>query len=256
MSEPGPITDLHGALHHAGPSVRLLEAEPDLGRDLTPEQLQQARRYAVLPVLEVDAGPWTVSQLEQAAGVRGVVHGFLVLSGLIGIDAKIADRVCTRVIVSSELVLFDGLEPDSMPVRFGWSALEPVSLAILDERLLLIGRHWPRLLGALLARAAQQTRQAFIHQAISQLPRVEERLLALFWSLADRHGVARADGVWVQLPVTHETLARMIGAQRPTVSLGLTRLAESKLLQPKGGGWLLDPASLDGLTNHPAPGSS
>jgi hypothetical protein len=37
----------------------------------------------------------------------------------------------------------------------------------------------------------------------------------------------------------------MIGAQRPTVSLGLTRLAESELLRPQPGGWLISPASLE-----------
>lgn len=127
------------------------------------------------------------------------------------------------------------------------SVLEPAHLAVLHERLLVIGRRWPGLMGAVLRRSAQQLRHAQLHQAISQLPRVEDRLLALLWSIADRRGVVRGDGVWVRLPVTHDMLAHMIGARRPTVSLGLRALADQGLLRAQDGGWLLARASLDEL---------
>ena len=91
-------------------------------------------------------------------------------------------RTCTRLIGPRELVLLDGVETDSIPVTWEWSVLAPARLALLDGRLRLIARRWPPLMGAILERAAQQTRNAFLQQAISQLPRVEERLLALFWS--------------------------------------------------------------------------
>jgi CRP/FNR family cyclic AMP-dependent transcriptional regulator len=52
-----------------------------------------------------------------------------------------------------------------------------------------------------------------------------DRLLALMWSLADRRGIVREDGVYVPLSLTHETLAQMIGARRPTVTLGLKALS-------------------------------
>jgi CRP/FNR family cyclic AMP-dependent transcriptional regulator len=83
-----------------------------------------------------------------------------------------------------------------------------------------------------------------MQQAIGQLPRVEDRLLALMWSIADRRGVVRRDGIWVHLPVTHATLAQMIGARRPTVSLGLRTLSERGFLTAENGGWLLSRASL------------
>ncbi|HTW11705.1 MAG TPA: helix-turn-helix domain-containing protein, partial [Solirubrobacteraceae bacterium] len=157
---------------------------------------------------------------------------------------------CTRYIGARELVLLDGVEGDSIPLEWRWSVLEPARLALLDQRLDVIARRWPALLGAILARAAQQTRNAFVQQAISQLPRVEQRILALFWSIADREGTVRPDGVWLSLSATHGTLAHMVGAQRPTVSLGLSRLADSGLLRHEAGGWLLAPESLDAITSR------
>jgi CRP-like cAMP-binding protein len=195
-----------------------------------------------------------LDQLGRAAGVRDRLHGFLVISGSLTINLRMSGRTCIRLIGPRELVLLDGVETDSIPIEWAWSALAPARLALLDGRLHTIARRWPPLMGAILERAAQQTRNAVLHQAISQLPRVEERLLALFWSIADRQGIVRPDGVWLELSATHDTLAHMVGAQRPTVSLGLTRLADSGLLRAEAGGWLLARDSLDVFAS-PSPGS-
>jgi CRP-like cAMP-binding protein len=225
--------------------VRLLVADPDLGSSLDGEQFREAREQAVFPSLELAEGTLKIDHLRGAPGVRGQLHGFLVLEGSVTINLRMSGRTCTRLIGPRELVLLDGVETDSIPVNWEWSVHAPARLALLDGRLRLIARRWPPLMGAILERAAQQTRNAFLQQAISQLPRVEERLLALFWSIADRQGVVRPDGVWVSLSATHDTLAHMVGAQRPTVSLGLTRLAEGGLVRAEGDGWLLAPDSAD-----------
>jgi CRP-like cAMP-binding protein len=83
-----------------------------------------------------------------------------------------------------------------------------------------------------------------VAEGVSQLPRVEDRLLALMWSLADRRGIVRRDGIWVHLAITHDALAQMIGARRPTVSLGLKSLNAQGLLRPEADGWLIARASL------------
>jgi CRP/FNR family transcriptional regulator, cyclic AMP receptor protein len=121
---------------------------------------------------------------------------------------------------------------------------------IFDERMLVIARRWPRLMLAILERGAEQPRHALLQQAISQLPRIEDRLLALFWSIADRRGTVRPDGICVRLRVTHETLARMTGARRPTVSLGLRTLADDGLVRPDDGGWIINPESIELLASR------
>jgi hypothetical protein len=178
----------------------------------------------------------------------GPALGFLLLSGMMTIDVSLAGRWCVRLLVPRDLVLLGGREAGSVSARWGWSVLHSARIAVLDQRLLVIGQRWPGVLSAILERAAEQTQQALLQQAISQMPRVEDRLLALLWSIADRQGVVRPDGVWVRLPVTHDTLASMIGARRPTVTLGLHALADRELLRPEDDGWVLDRASLNGVS--------
>lgn len=223
--------------------VRLLDVDPELGSGLEGDQLAEARDHAVVAAVMLPPGAWALDQLAAARGVRGEVHGFLVVDGVVIARAALVRRVSGRLIFAGAVVLVDAGEEASISVQWGWSAVTRTRLAVLDDRLLMIGARWPRLLAALLRRAAHQNLQALLHQAISQLPRVEDRLLALMWSIADRRGIVRGDGVYVPLPVTHQALAQMIGAQRPTVTLGLARLAEEDLLRPEKGGWVIDPRS-------------
>jgi CRP/FNR family cyclic AMP-dependent transcriptional regulator len=235
--QPGPPT-------WSARGVRLLDVDPDFGDGLTAEEFAEAQRRLVLPTLHVQKGPWGKAELRQARGVHGDPRGFVVVAGAVSIDLAIARQVCTRLITTRELVLLDGWEQDSIPVRTSWSVLEQATLAVLDERLTTIAGRWPALMNAILERAAQQVRHALLQQAISQLPRVEDRLLALLWSIADRQGIVRGNGIWVPLPATHATLAQMIGARRPTVSLGLRALIERGDIRSGDGGWLLSPGSL------------
>ncbi len=249
MSESGRSSDGSSELVLSG-RVRLLEADPELGARLEGEELDQARKYAMLPAVRLDEGRWNIQQLRDARGVRGEVYGFVLTEGTITIDASFAGRRAARVLDSNELILLEGWDNDTLPVRWEFTVLEASTVAVLDERLEVIARRWPSLMTALVIRGADQTRHALLQQAISQLPRVEDRLLALMWSLADSRGIVRPDGVHVPLSLTHETLARMIGARRPTVSLGLKALSEKGVLSIDGDGWLIARDSL----NEFAPG--
>ena len=92
----------------------------------------------------------------------------------------------------------------------------------------------------LLDRAARREARLSTHRAIAQLPRVDLRLLAFFAHLAERWGRVAPTGVVIPLHLTHETLGRLIGARRPTVSLALKDLAGDGLLQRReDGAWLL-----------------
>jgi CRP-like cAMP-binding protein len=223
--------------------VRLFDADPDLASELANDAAEDATRNAMVPAVDLAVGPWELSELSAASDVRGEVHGFIVIDGMLTVEASLGGRTCVRLLAKRELTLLDGVEMRSLPTAWSWSVLTTARLAILDDRLLVIGRRWPRLMSALLKRAAQSSRQAMLQQAISQFPRVEDRLLALFWTVADRQGTVRPDGVFVSLPVPHRTLANMIGAQRPTVTLGLARLAEQGRLRNVEDGWLIDPQS-------------
>ena len=95
----------------------------------------------------------------------------------------------------------------------------------------------------------RQIGDAGVPQTISPTARVEDRLLALFWHLADRWGRVLPDGVRIELPLTHETIGHLIGARRPTVTLGLSALRGEGLLRRQvDGAWLLAHDSLLRLT--------
>ena len=219
--------------------VRLLDVDPDLGSRLCGRELAQAQEAAVLPAVRVTRGHWDIQQLRHARGVRGDVYGFVLASGAITLDVTLGARTATRALTRGELILLDGWGSDSLPVQWGWTVLEPTTLGVVDERLEIIAQRWPKLVTSLVIRGADQARRAVLHQAISQLPRVEDRLLAVMWSLADSRGVVRTDGVLVPLALTHQALAQMVGARRPTVSLGLKALGKRGVLRADADGWVI-----------------
>ena len=71
-----------------------------------------------------------------------------------------------------------------------------------------------------------------VQLVICQLPRVEDRVLAVLWLLAESWGHVTPAGVRLPLALTHETLGALIGARRPTVTLALRKLTDDGTLVP------------------------
>jgi CRP/FNR family transcriptional regulator, cyclic AMP receptor protein len=66
------------------------------------------------------------------------------------------------------------------------------------------------------------------------------RLVLLFWELADRWGTVAPDGVSVPVPLTHQTLGRIIRAQRPSVTAALRQLRDRGFLsRGPDGTWVI-----------------
>lgn len=61
-----------------------------------------------------------------------------------------------------------------------------------------------------------------------------ERLIKTLWKLARDHGETTEEGTLIQLPVTHEILADMIGSSRETVTIYLNQLKKEGLVMAKG----------------------
>jgi CRP/FNR family cyclic AMP-dependent transcriptional regulator len=213
--------------HDAG--LRSVLPEPDSAR---------ARQHAVAAVVELPTGDWSPASEEGA----GAELGLLVLEGLLIRDVTIADARCGELIGPGMLLRpTDGRGTDA-PMRHevGWRVVEPTRLAVLDRRFLRVAAHWPALMTALVARATERTDDLAVMVSIHSLKRVDTRLLAFFWHLADRFGKVTADGVLVPLALTHRQLALLVGAQRPSVTSALGTLAERELLRRDArGNWLL-----------------
>lgn len=139
------------------------------------------------------------------------------------------------------------------------TVLAPTRLALLDQDFLRTIQPWPALVAELLRRQERRADWLAHVLAISHLPRVETRVLVLFWLFADRWGRRRGDEVVVPIPLTHVNIARLVGAQRPTVTAVLQRLVGAGKLEPRSSGqWILrgEPPSSTRLapTSEPDPG--
>ena len=90
---------------------------------------------------------------------------------------------------------------------------------------------------------------------ICQLPRVDQRVLAILWLLAESWGHVTPGGVRLPLALTHETLGALIGARRPTVTLALRKLSEKGSIVRQDSGWLLlePPPEPEGTPKELAP---
>jgi hypothetical protein len=229
-----------GSQRGAVPStrVRLLDADPELGRWLTPDEVVAARERSVVPVLRLRAGPWTPPPRR---GARTDL-GFLVLDGLLARDEELCDIVCMELIGPGDLVQPWTQRPEEalVPRRVSLLALERTSVAMLGPSFVAALQRWPALHDALLDRAMRHCAWLSTEHALCQLGSVDNRLLVLFWHLAERWGRVVPGGVAVPLPLSHATLGHLAGARRPTVTLALKRLcADGRLTRRSDRTWIV-----------------
>lgn len=231
--------------------VALVDLHPDLATGLNAEELQAARNALRVPSVRVQPGRCELDLCAEAVPVQGPLLGAVIVEGLLIGETRLAGQVSAQIHGPGDLLNPNRDRDGSLATVHTLLAAAPATLAILDDRFLAMLPRWPQLGGRFLAQAMGQADRASEHQAISQLPRVEDRLLALFWHLADRCGRVRADGVVVYLQLTHETIGQLIGARRPTVTLGLRALADKGLLQRRSDGkWLLATATQPPTTEN------
>ena len=219
--------------------VQILSADPDLGAGLDAETLGVAERYVVAEALRLVPGSWDPS--ERVAGRPGDL-GLLVLSGLLKRSIELANSACAELLGAGD-VLRPWQEDagwEDGQVNAEWEVLETTWVAVLDRRFAIAACRWPELIDVLMGRSVRRSRTLAFHMALSHLTRVDVRLLTLFWHLADRWGRVGPDGVVVPLRLTHQTLAALVGAQRPSVTTALGGLASTgRVTRRSDGAWLL-----------------
>ena len=169
----------------------------------------------------------------------------LITAGLVTRELTLGGQPTLLLLGPGDLLHDWELSEGLLSAEQAWAASGPVRLAVLDDRFLQAVRTWPRILTGLMARTAERHDATLVQLAISQQPRVEDRLVALFRHLAERWGRVTPDGIVIALSLTHEALGRIIGARRPTVTLALKALSgEDRLQRRRDGAWLLHDAEL------------
>ena len=134
-----------------------------------------------------------------------------------------------------------GLAPDSsLKQPSHWRVHERTDVAVLDRRFAQRVAQWPEVPAALMDRYVRRARLLTLHLSIAQLPRLREGLTALFWYLADRWGRVTAEGVVIDVPLTHELLSGLVGARRPAVTTTLGELQRSgEISRRDDGRWVV-----------------
>ena len=220
-------------------AVSLLEVDPDLIEYLDPRQVAAARSRAIARATTLRPGerdPWSFVDVPNG-------HlGLLVIDGLLTRNMTVLGRTTIELIGGGDLLRpwDDAAERPSVPWTVGWSVHVPTRVALLDEHLVERVAAWPGIATALVKRSTQRAQWIEHHLTILENPRVDVRLLLLFWQLADRWGTVGPDGVTVPLRLTHKTLGRLVRAQRPSVTASLHAMSRRGLVDRQHDGtWLL-----------------
>lgn len=196
-----------------------------------------ARSAATAVTFEADAGRLP---LPDWLAVSSAGPGILIIEGVLAVNVKVGTRIASELVGAGDLIqpaLPGGDELLGCDV--GWRALVSSRFALLDGDFSKRVRFWPQISRELLRRAARRTADLNVQRAISAQPRLEVRLALLLWHLAGRWGKVERGGIHLPLPLTHHLLGRLIGAERPSVSHALARLAQAGLVTGHGDEWHL-----------------
>jgi CRP/FNR family transcriptional regulator, cyclic AMP receptor protein len=222
-----------------GTTVRVLDEDLELAAAVEDQgSFQQARLAAVAPLIEIPKGLW---EPPSAPRERARDFGLLVLSGLLVRDMELADRSFVELRGPEDLLRpwDDAAEVTSVHPRIKWTAREPTRLAWLDGDFAASIVGWPEITATLMARAVRRARLLSFRTAILELRHVNLRVLLLLWHLADRWGRVGADGVRLDLDLTHDLIARMVGAHRTSVTVALRELTSEGRVTRDRRRWVL-----------------
>src|SRR5947209_7803539 len=217
--------------------VRVLDEDPDLAEAVPAGQRAIASEHCIAPMLTVPRGDWAANRMKVMTD--GI--GLLMLDGLIIRRVGIDGRFGAELLGEGDLLRpWQGEDIQSnLPHTTGLKVIEASRVAVLGGDVATRFARYPCLFGALTAKALERSRRLALNMAIIHHPRIDVRVHMLLWHLADRWGRVRRDGITLPLRLTHATIADLVAAQRPSVTMSLSKLADRGLVSANGGGWLL-----------------
>jgi CRP-like cAMP-binding protein len=215
-------------------SVSLFEVEPDLLRYVARDDRAAAMQTHV-PLVELGIGDVDLRMVLES----GRSFAALLLDGMLLQSLRLGEHAGLRLLGPGDLVSLSETPPSMLILEATSRATAPMRLALLGRELLLAARRWPWLIAGLHTRQADQADRLLTQMMICQLPRVDDRLLAMMWLMAESWGQVTASGTVLPIELTHSALGGLIGARRPTVTLALSELTERGAVVRQAGGWLL-----------------
>jgi CRP-like cAMP-binding protein len=219
--------------------LRVLEEDPDLGTGLDERERPLAEQHLVAAELRVPRGAW---EPDHPLGGDPADLGFLVVEGSMIRETELGRHAATEILGPSDLIRPWEADDDAgspVPSASSWRVLEPTRLAVLDARFTTLAGRFPPVISAIVGRALQRARFQVLLLAAAAMPRLDARLLAVLWHIADRWGRVTPEGTQVGVRLTHEMLAGLVGAQRPSVSTAIKSLERAGMVGRDADGNLL-----------------
>jgi hypothetical protein len=227
--------------HPARSAARLLDLDPDLADALSDEGRRLLAPFTV-EVSYIDPGAW---KPPRALAGRAPL-GLLVVDGLLMRTLVMGARRAAELIGEGDIVRpweDNDLIPPSATVA--WHAFQPTRLALLDHRVAQLGRSLPALIEAIVGRCVSRSQMLSFKQIVASCPRAEQRVLLTFAVLARRWGRVRPGHIHLPLRLTHQNLADLVAARRPSVTSALGVLAAQGLVSRTPGGWAIATSVVD-----------
>jgi CRP/FNR family transcriptional regulator, cyclic AMP receptor protein len=221
------------------PTMPLLRLDPRLGQLLPQHRFAEAQVALEVRVARLRQGTW---DLGRAAGSCDTDHlGVLVVEGIVAHDVLVGGTTSTELIGPGDVLRPWTREGRPLLQRaLRWYVLSEGRVALLDRDFSRRLGAWPEINAMVMDRLSQRAERLATAQAIAKLTRVERRVLAYLWHLAERWGRVTGDGVLVPLTLSHRMLGQIVGARRPTVTAAVRLLIESgEVVRRPDGSWLL-----------------
>jgi CRP/FNR family cyclic AMP-dependent transcriptional regulator len=224
-------------------TARIADEDPDLFEGVTDPTAAAAASLAETAWLEV--GEWHPQH--ERIDTRGH-YGLLILDGMLLRRVALGVRDSVELLGPGDVVRpwVSFGEGSGITTAVRWQVHRRTRIAYLDRRFAVRMAPWPEVSAALMDRGIRRQRFLAMHAAISQMPKLQGRLRVLFWYLADRWGRVTSRGVMIDITLTHELVAGIVGARRPGVTTALGELQRAgELARRDDGRWILlgDPPS-------------
>lgn len=226
------VTGVCAVSHRNGqmnsPVVQILRVDPDLGEYMDPKARAQATELVRARVFRVRKGPWVPPAIEHGA------TGLLVLEGLMVRRLRMGPASSSELVGPTDILRpwENDLIPMVVPAPADWRVLDETRVALLDERVTALIGQWPELSAAVAGRLLRRARSLAYLMAAQHFVRVEDRLLATLWHIASMWGRVTPQGTVIPFRLTHEMLADIVGAKRPTTTLAIHSLGrQGRLLR-------------------------
>lgn len=240
---PAPQARSHSRPHTSRVSV--LGADRDLAAVVPAGDLPRAQRALWTTSISFETGRVDLTP----ELLSPTVFALLVLKGALTRQTRLSDRPMIELLLAGDVLLPWPPSPSGPIAETRLDALDDVRLAVLDHRFVKVAAVWPALMITIQRRLNDQQHRLATHGAICQLPRVEERVMAVMRLLAARTGIVTSRGTELSVKLTHEALAQLTGSRRPTVSLAIKQLRQDGYLRRReNGAWLLAQVPADDPT--------